>query len=188
MDAGMIAGIGHSSGQVDEPGKAWRTHVWRKARKDLLPVLPVEVVRLRVRRAEALGLPYKTYAGLRAATGHDLIGFLFSSNALQVMRNTQDLPADRKAKLATLKDATRVGLAHHPVTATHLAGLAGLDRAFAAPAFADSWADMRDTIKDVFAVQRQAGDRYVMVGDTAFEREWAEAGRMAGYLRASAFF
>ena len=188
MDASMIAEIGHNSGQVDAPGKSWRTHVWRKARKDLLPVLPLEVVRIRVRRAQALGLPYQTYAGLRAATGHDLIGFLFSSNALQVLRDGQDMPVDRKEKLEKLVDTARIGLAHRPVTPTHLEALAGMDKAFAAPAFADSWADMRDTVKEVFATQKQAGDRFVMVGDTAFEREWAEAGRMAGYLRASAFF
>ncbi len=27
-----------------------------------------------------------------------------------------------------------------------------------------------------------------MIGDTAFEREWAEAGRMAGYLSAEQYF
>ena len=183
-----MAGIGHNSGQVDKPGRAWRTFVWAKARKDLLPVLPIEVVRLRVKRAQELGLPYRTYAGLRAATGHDLIGFLFSSNALHVLRDGQDMPQARAVKLAGLHNTQRIGIAHRPVTPTHLGGLASLDRAFAAPAFADSWSDMRDTIKSVFAVQKQSGDRFVMVGDTAFEREWSEAGRMAGYLKADQFF
>lgn len=184
----MRAVIGHNSGRGEVKGQAWRTHVWAKARKDLLPALPIEVVRLRVKRAQALGLPYRTYAGIRAATGHDLIGFLFSNNALQVLRDGQDMPLHRAEKLESLSRIVRLGLAHRPVTPTHLGGLAGLDRAFAAPGFADSWADMRDTIVDVCAAQRQAGDRFVMVGDTAFEREWAEAGRMAGYLRADQFF
>jgi hypothetical protein len=183
-----MAGIGHNSGQVDEPGRAWRTHAWAKARKELMPVLPIEIVRLRVKRAAELGLPYRTYAGIRAASGHDLIGFMFSSNALQVLRDRQAMPASRAAKLQGLQRAQRVGIAHRPVTPTHLGSLSGLDRAFAAPAFADSWADMRDTIKEIFAAQRHAGDRFVMVGDTAFEREWAEAGHMAGYLRADQFF
>lgn len=184
----MVAGIGHNSGRVAEPGHSWRKHMWTKARKDLLPNLPIEVVRLRVKRAQDLGLPYKTYAGLRATTGHDLIGFMFSSNALQVIRDGQPLPSSRRTKLAGLRDAERLAVAHRPVTPTHLRGLVGLDAAFAAPAFADSWSDMRDTIKEIFAVQRNAGDRYVMVGDTAFEREWAKAGCMAGYLQADAFF
>jgi len=93
--------IGHNSGRVLEPGKAWRTHVWKKARAQLIPKLPIEVVRLRVRRAKELGLPYKTYAGIRASTGHDLIGFLFSSNALRVWKDGQAIPVDR---LETIND------------------------------------------------------------------------------------
>jgi len=184
----MRAVIGHNSGQVIAPGHSWRKHVWTKARKSLMPVLPVEVVRLRVKRAQQLGLPYRTYAGLRASTGQDLIGFLFSNNALRVLREGQDMPADRADMLGALQNAARIGLAHRPVTPTHLGGLAAMDAAFAAPAFADSWADMRDQIRDVFVARRQSGDRFVMVGDTAFEREWAEAGKMAGYLQADQFF
>ena len=183
-----MAGIGHNSGQVDEPGKSWRRHVWTKARKDLMPTLPIEVVRLRVRRAAELGLPYKTYAGIRASTGHDLIGFLFSNNALQVLREGQPLPADRAAKLGALVRTDCSGVAHRPVTPTHLGSLPGIARADAAPAFSDSWAAMRDRMRAMITAQGHAADRFVIVGDTAFEREWAEAARTAGYLQADQFF
>ncbi|MCK0097663.1 hypothetical protein MWU60_18970 [Yoonia sp. F2084L] len=180
----MTAGIGHNSGRVDEPGKSWRKHVWTKARKDLIPTLPVEVVRLRVKRATELGLPYKTYAGIRASTGHDLIGFLFSNNALQVLRDGQPLPRDRAEKLAGLVRTTCAGVAHHPVTPTHLGALPGLMDAHAAPAFSDSWSAVRKQIR----AMAQPADRFAIVGDTAFEREWAEAAQMAGYLRADQYF
>lgn len=183
-----MAGIGHNSGRSDAPGKSWRKHVWTKARKDLLPTLPIEVVRLRVRRAAQLGLPYRTYAGIRASSGHDLIGFLFSNNALQVLRDDQRPPPTHDDKLSALLRTERVGVAHRPVTPAHLMGLDCIDRAFAAPAFADSWADMRDHIRMNLCANGQPTDRYVMIGDTAFEREWAEAGRMAGYLPADQFF
>lgn len=184
----MTARIGHNSGRVSEPGTSWRKHVWTKARKQLMPTLPIEVVRLRVRRAQALGLPYKTYAGIRASSGHDLIGFLFSSNALHVLRDGREPPAGRAAKLDGLRDVCRTGLAHHPVTPRHLGALPGLDRAFAAPRFTQSWAEMRDQMKHVVRAQGYPADRFVMIGDTAFEREWAEAARMAGYLPADHFF
>ncbi|MDP5084341.1 MAG: hypothetical protein NWQ23_02895 [Yoonia sp.] len=184
----MVAGIGHNSGRVDEPGQSWRKYVWTKARKDLMPTLPIEVVRLRVRRAAELGLPYKTYAGIRACTGHDLIGFLFSNNALQVLRDGQEMPVDRAARLGALVRADRTGVAHRPVTPTYLGGLSGLDRAFAAPAFNQSWSAMRDQVRAIVTAQGQPADRFVIVGDTAFEREWAEAARTAGYLQADAFF
>ncbi len=183
-----MAGIGHNSGRVVEPGISWRKHVWTKARKQLMPTLPLEVVRMRVRRAKELGLPYKTYAGIRASSGHDLIGFLFSSNALQVLRNGQEMPADRAAKLAGLANTARTGLAHPPVTPTHLSGMPGVDRAFDAPRFAQSWADMRDHLQDVIRAQGKPADRFVLIGDTAFEQEWVAAVRLAGYLPAGEFF
>lgn len=184
----MTAGIGHNSGRVDEPGKSWRKHVWTKARKELMPTLPLEVVRLRVRRAAELGLPYKTYAGIRASSGHDLIGFLFSNNALRVLREGQAMPQDRAEKLAGLVRTTNTGVAHRPVTPTHLGSLPGLTGAHAAPAFGDSWAQMRDQMKAMITAQGHPADRFVIVGDTAFEREWAEAARTAGYLQADQFF
>ena len=183
-----MAGIGHNSGRVDEPGKSWRTHVWTQARKDLMPSLPIEVVRLRVKRASELGLPYKTYAGIRASTGHDLIGFLFSNNALHVLREGQPLAPDRAAKLGALVRTTCSGVAHKPVTPTHLSSLPGLSAAHAAPSFSDSRAAMRDRMRAMITAEGQPADRFVIVGDTAIEREWAEAARTAGYLQADQFF
>lgn len=183
-----MAGIGHNSGRVVEPGASWRKHVWTKARKQLMPTLPLEVVRMRVRRAQQLGLPYKTYAGIRASSGHDLIGFMFSSNALQVLRDGQALPSDRTAKLAALENVVRTGLAHHPVTPPHLGALPGIDRAFDAPRFAQPWTAMRDQLRDVARAHGKPADRFLLIGATAFEREWAEAAQMAGYLSAAHFF
>ena len=65
-----MAVIGHNGGPTLQPGAAWRSHCWRTARAALLPTLPIEVVRLRVNRARALGLAYKTYASVRAASGN----------------------------------------------------------------------------------------------------------------------
>ncbi len=183
-----MSGIGHNSGQVIEAGHSWRKHVWTKARAQLLPKLPIEVIRLRVNRAAELGLPYKTYAGIRASTGHDLVGFLFSTNALQILRDRQTMPTEREAKLAQVRNARRNAVVHRPVTVDHVAMMDVLDRAFAAPAFADSWSDMRDRIRTIATAEGTPADRWRMIGDTAFEREWAEAGRMAGYLTADQFF
>ncbi len=183
-----MTGIGHNSGRVDEPGKGWRRYAWIKARKDLVPTLPIEVVRLRVRRAAQLGLPYKTYAGIRASTGHDLIGFLFSNNALQVLRDGQELPRARADKLAGLVQTQVISAAHPPVTPTYLAQLPGVHSSFSAPSFRESWAEMRHQVCRILCANGQPADRYVIVGDTAFEREWSEAARAAGYLRADQFF
>ncbi len=179
----MTPGIGHNSGRVEEPGQSWRRHVWTRARADLLPKLPIEVIRLRVKRAAELGLPYKTYAGVRAASGHDLVGFLFSSNALQVLRDGQKMPEDRRQKLAGLIRASRVGLLHKGITQ-----IDGLDASHAAPPVDATWSDMRDHLKSLARAQGQPADRYLLIGDTAFERDWAEAAQTAGYLPAPDYF
>ena len=54
---GLGAGIGHNGGPTLESGGSWRRVAWKKAREELLPTLPIEVVRLRVSRAKELGLP-----------------------------------------------------------------------------------------------------------------------------------
>ncbi len=179
----MTPGIGHNSGRVAEPGQSWRRHVWTRARADLLPKLPIEVVRIRVKRAAELGLPYRTYAGVRASTGHDLVGFLFSSNALRVLRDGQDMPSDHRFKLAALTDAQRVGLLHEGISR-----IAGLDACHPAPAPTLGWAAMRDHLKSIAAAQGKPADRFLMIGDTMLERDWAEAAQSAGYLPAAAYF
>lgn len=181
----MIAGVGHNNGPSMEPGRAWRTHVWGKARAALLPQLPIEVVRLRVKRAKALGLPYKTYAGIRAASGHDLVGFLFSSNALGVARAQDKVPFEVSQKLLHIEAATRVALAHKGID---VAFIDGLDRIEDAPAPHLSWSAMRDRMKAIAVSAGHPADRWVLVGETMFERDWAAAAQTAGFLRGTDYF
>ena len=177
-----MAGFGHNSGRYAATGQGWRRFAWTQARRDLLPRLPVEVVRLRVKRAKALGLPYKTYAGVRASSGHDLVGFLFSSNALCVVRAGAEMPAAIAGKLSALDRCDRVGV-------THLRQLNGpLDAVDRAPAPFAPWATIRDRIKAIAAERGAQADRFLVIGETAAEREWAEAGMTAGYLAAADYF
>ena len=72
--------IGHNGGPSLAGGVGWRKHCWSAARERLLPTLPIEVLRLRVKRAQSRGLDYKTYAGGRAATWHDVAAVRVSAN------------------------------------------------------------------------------------------------------------
>lgn len=184
---GLSPGIGHNRGPADDDdGASWRRFAWGKARAALLPTLPVEVVRLRVRRAVQLGLPYKTYASVRASTGRDVIGFLFSNNALAVLKAGQVMPADRVAKLAAVAGADRVALVHRPLEPVVF--LQTLDAAFVAPGFDHRWPVMRDVLRGVIRQRGQPADGYLVIGETALERDWAEAGRMAGFLSGQVYF
>lgn len=180
-----MSGLGHNGGPTLQPGGAWRRHCWRAARAQLLPTLPIEVVRMRVKRARDLGLDYKTYASVRAATGHDLVAFLFSSNALRLRRGAELMPASYAQKLFAM-DCTRIGLAVSPLTVPAMARNAELDATHAAPfalaKFAEARCDIRTALGCIPA------DRVLLVGDYGLEQDWAIAGRLAGYLPAAQFF
>ncbi|MGL5011771.1 MAG: hypothetical protein ACRC6I_17990 [Paracoccaceae bacterium] len=182
-----MSGIGHNNGPAMDAGLSYRTHCWKVARESLLPTLPIEVVRLRVRRAQELGLDYKTYASVRAATGHDVVAFLFSSNALRVAVTRPVLPGDRAAKLAALVSTGRVALATAPLTPGMLmAGNEVLDAAHLAPGWLAAFADQARAIRA--ALPGIPGDRVLLVGDHGLERDWSAAGRLAGYLPADRYF
>ncbi|MBI1170720.1 hypothetical protein GC209_04905 [bacterium] len=179
--------IGHNGGPSVAPGESWRRHCWTAARAALLPTLPIEVLRSRVSRARDLGLDYKTYASVRAATGHDVVAFLFSSNALRIAPNRPTMAPDRAEKLARLTACQRLGLAQGLAPGLILAANAEvLDAAHPAPSpfasFRQSHAALRAALAHI------PGDRVLLVGDTGLEREWCAAGRLAGYLPAERYF
>jgi hypothetical protein len=152
----------------------------------LLPVLPIEVVRLRVKRAQALGLEYRTYASVRAATGHDVVAFLFSSNALRVSVLRPTIPLDRAVKLADVQ-CGRLALAIAPLTPGMVeAANPVLDGAHPAPYALAGFGEMRDRVRA--ALGKVPSDQVILIGDLALERDWCAAGRLAGYLPAERYF
>lgn len=179
--------IGHNGGPSMEGGVSWRKHCWSSARERLLPTLPIEVVRLRVKRAQALGLDYKTYAGVRAATGHDVVAFLFSSNALRVSVLRPEMPEARAAKLAEVQ-CGRLALAIAPLSPGMVvaANPLALDGAHPAPYALAGFGEMRERVRA--ALGKLPSDQVILVGDLGLERDWCAAGRLAGYLPAERYF
>jgi len=179
--------MGHNNGPSMEPGVAWRTHCWRAARERLLPTLPIEVVRLRVRRAMELGLDYKTYASVRASTGHDVVAFLFSSNALRVNLHVPVMPVARAAWIAGLKGCAAVGLATAPLAASLLeAENPELLRAEQAPWALARFGEIRGRLRT--ALGRLPADQVILIGDHGLEQDWCAAGRLGAYLEAARYF
>lgn len=188
-------GIGHNGGPTIEGGTSWRRHCWKAAREALLPTLPIEVLRNRVRRAGELGLDYRTYASVRAATGHDVVAFLFSSNALRALPARgvplAAVPADRSARLEAIRACGRIGLATRPLSPEALqAAMPVLDAAHPAPAAFAPFAGTREALHA--ALRGPSGmlppDRVILVGDMDLERDWTAAGRLAWYLPAERYF
>lgn len=178
--------IGHNRGLSLAGGGGWNTHCWRVAREALLPNLPIEVVRLRVKRARDLGLPYKTYAGIRAQTGHDVVAFLFSSNGLGVSLIAKAPAAEVEKKLESLISVERIGLASAPLSAEALARVSGLDQAFAAPYALAPFQQAARALRA--ALGKTPADRVVLIGQGDLERDWVAAGRLAAWVAAERYF
>jgi hypothetical protein len=182
------AGPGHNRGPTLAGGTGWHLHCWRQARAELLPHLPIEVLRGRVRRAAELGLDYRTYASVRAATGHDVVAFLFSSNALRVLPRQTALPPDRAERLKALVGCGRLALATPPLAPEALAAVAAgcIDAAHPAPPALAGFGAARRTLRA--ALGPIPGDRVILVGDLTLERDWCAAAALAAYLPAERFF
>lgn len=184
---------GHNNGPTMATGVAFRKLCWSKARAKLLPKLPIEVIRRRVKRAQELGLDYKSYASIRATSGHDVVAFLFSSNALRLLKASGEIPQDRAQKLAALQRCDRLVAVQKPLTtgdAITAAAKSGidLDTVINAPDLTHTWGQTRAVILTALAPSSLSADCVVAIGDTALEREWCVAGRLAGYITAEAYF
>lgn len=187
------AGIGHNNGPSLPGGKAWQTYCWTKARADLLPTLPIEVVRLRVKCAREIGLQYSPYARIRATSSRDVIALLFSSEALGLYNPDPEIPIDRLAKLRAVKGCDRLLLARAPLDPATLArqikarhGLAFSGAA--APRDGAGWRAQRTAIRAALDPRKMHGDAVLLVSDGRDGRAWCDAGQLAGFLGSAQFF
>lgn len=189
-----LPGIGHNQGPPIERGRSWRAHCWKTARRELLPKLPLEIVRRRVARARQLGLAYPQYASILLGTGRDIVAFLFTSDGLGLrLERELRMPQQVAAKLTGLERCDRLLIAGPG----HDLGTLGQELAarripFAsvapAPARGAHWGEGRAAIRAVLDPRRLPGDAVVMVGTAPEERVWADAARLAGFLPADSYF
>ena len=185
-----MAGIGHNRG----PGTGWRRHCWTRARAELLNnKLPLQIIRARVRRAEELGLTYPQYASALMGSGRDIVGFLFTCDALGLrLRRRLEMPGEVQAKLcgvtATLTAFSPEGEPAGPFRA-ELSHVAGIDFAAAGPAPQDaSWQAARQAVGTILAPLKLPGKAMILVGTREAEAGWMAAAGMAKYLDRESYF
>ena len=188
-----LAGIGHNQGPPLDGAKSWRTFAWKKARKQLMPRLPLEIVKRRVLRAQQLGLEYPQYASILLGTGRDIVGFLFTCDALGMrLSRSLELPHTVEEKLADLTGCERLLITDgNPVTlAQALAAKARIRFRHVArsPAPDCSWSEGRDAVRQALAPLGLPSDAVVMVGTRSQERVWADAAKLAKFLPSEQYF
>jgi hypothetical protein len=189
-----VSMLGHNQGPPLDAAVSWRRHAWKAARAELVPHLPIEIVRRRVARARELGLAYPAYASILMGSGRDIVAFLFTSEALGLrLRRALPLPAATTEKLRGLKGCDRLLLtaAGEPPEALAAllarAGIAVREAAEAPPETAPVRAGGA-AIRGLLAPMRLPGDAVVMIGARSAERDWAEAARLARFVAADAYF
>ena len=173
-----MSGIGHNGGPTMEAGFGFRKVAWTKARQSLLTSLPLEIVRVRVARAK------------RATSGHDIVAFLFSGNALGLSPSrAAPLPAEG-ARLEDLNGAAeRLAAVYAPLRPEHVIRVApGLDAAVTAPTILTPWGEAGAHLRGFVRDQGLPPDGVVLISSTALERDWCGAAGLAGNLSAEAFF
>ncbi|WP_255731572.1 hypothetical protein [Phaeobacter sp. B1627] len=150
--------------------------------------IPKLVLQMRLKRAAELGMDYKTYAKVRQTSGRDVLGLLFSSNALQLFGRAE-MPEREAEALEKVVGAGRLALAHRPLRPEHVAEANPvLDATGQAPVFTDGWGHIREAVQGIIHARGLSGSAVVVIGDAPLEHEWSTAGRAAAYLSAAEYF
>jgi hypothetical protein len=84
--------------------------------------------------------------------------------------------------------ADRTALVQPPLSPVVAARDWPVEAAVAAPSATLSWPAMRDRVRDILRLRALPPDAVLIVGETALEREWAEAGKTAGFLTGERYF
>ncbi|MEM0944201.1 MAG: hypothetical protein AAGI70_09665 [Pseudomonadota bacterium] len=185
-----LPGIGHNQGPPLEPGRSFRRFAWKKARAALMPRLPLEVLRRRVARAKELGLAYPAYASILLGSGRDIVGFLFTAEAIGLRLQRGEIDAGAGLKLQSLTEVKRflmTAAEQNPIAVGEVLARHRIEMAGMGPEPAQD-ADAFPAIRAILDPAKLPGDAVVMIGTAARERDWAEAARLAKFLPASAYF
>ena len=189
-----LPGIGHNMGPSMDGGAGFRRFAWKKARKALMPRLPLEVLKRRVRRAKQLGLEYPAYASILLGTGRDIVGFLFTCDALGMrLSKTIDPPEAVSEKLKRIERVDAMLAAEHDrvdllpdllanASGVQFAATSHLPRPDAGPEVG------RQSIRTALDPLKLPGDAVVMIGTKAHERAWADAAKLARFIPSDAYF
>lgn len=192
----MTSKIGHNKGPSLEPGAGWWTYCWKRSRNALVKkTMPLEVIRMRVRRAEQLGLAYPQYASVLLGSGRDIVGFLFTCDAMGLrLQRRLEMPDNVRTKLSGLVRCDRYAFApsgeNPDLFRAELNEVSGMRFATAGTPPRDnaSWREARQAISDVLAPMKVPGNAVVLVGTKRDEESWVAAAQMAKFIPATEYF
>lgn len=188
--------IGHNNGPAIKTGLGWQRHCWTKARNELMgKSIPVEIVRIRIRRARELGLAYPQYASIMLGTGRDIVGFLFTVDGLHLrLRKRLEMPDHVQDKLQSLRKCSLMAFApsgeNPDAFRKELQQVSGRPFATSAPEPEGdiNWTTARRAIRAALDPLKLPSDAVVMIGTRDAEKQWAASGKIARFIPASEYY
>ncbi len=188
--------IGHNQGPPLELGRGWQRYAWKRARAGLLGnKVPLQIVRLRVKRAQELGLSYPQYASILMGTGRDITAFLFTVDGLQLrLRRELEMPEKVSEKLQGLGKCDLLAFAPSGENAEdfrmELSDIAGVPFVNATAELAPSanWAEAKLAVRAALDPIKLPGNAVVMIGTRKVEETWATAGKIARFIPSAEYF
>ncbi|UYV36439.1 hypothetical protein N4R57_15700 [Rhodobacteraceae bacterium D3-12] len=187
-------GIGHNS--QDDATRRGRIRRWQQAKAGLKgPALSQTQLRMRMRRAEELGLSYRQYNALVLASGRDPRALVFTPGGMGLrLERRLRLPDVEREKLARLRNCHLLAIAPEAEAAQdfleELRDVSALPfaGAIASPALDAGWGAVRAAFKPALTGLSLSGDALAMIGSAnSHEPGWAAAIR-AGFLPGEVFF
>lgn len=96
---GAPAAMGHNQGPHDS---SWSSFCWQKAHKDAWETPPIEIIRLRCRRAASLGLTYRQYTSALLDRGVHPRAIFFELGGTLVQAGNGKIIADQQDRVQLL--------------------------------------------------------------------------------------
>jgi phosphoglycolate phosphatase-like HAD superfamily hydrolase len=201
--------IGHNNGpplgDISDTGGRARLYYWRRAHKAAWRTPPIEIVRLRSRAAEQLGLTYKDYTSILLDRGRRPSAIFFVLEGTLVRARSGRLALDGHGlpptlmpgvgrKLQRLGDCAvfvvsrggaSEGIASLVRQVGELCGIAIADHSIAG---GEGHAAMRAAIADLLHRHRLPPSQAVLVGSTAGDEKAGEEAGLARFLWAWHYF
>jgi hypothetical protein len=188
--------IGHNNGPQMKTGLGWQQHCWKVARKDVLgKTIPIEIVRMRIKRARQLGMAYPQYASIILGTGRDIVGFLFTVDGMHLkLRKRLEMPEFVQSKLQTIEKCTLMAFSpsgeKSDAFQMELQQISGVKFKSSSPEPEPeaTWPAVRLAVRAALEPLKLPSDAIVMIGNRETEKQWALAGKMARFIPSSDYY
>jgi len=183
--------IGHNNGpplgDITDVANIMRRYAWRKAHKAAWRTPPIEIVRLRQRAADALGLSYRDYTSILLDRGHRPRAIFFGLSGTLVRARDGAVMPGVETKLQGLRECA-LFVAGGDGLQSSIIRIAEVCRAKLTMVDGSSGPDKAAAVRHTLVAHRIPPSQAIMVGATVEDRESSERAKFARFFWAWEYF